>query len=145
MVFFSFSNFFIIFLEFPISRRVGRKLNDTFYILSFQAFSIRFWLEMKPLWYFLIFWIFLQFCWSFQLRVGQERNVMIIFFSLFLILFQPILAWNEAIMVLFSFSNFLAIFLEFSITRRAGTKRNDNFYFLSFSSFSNLFPLEMKP
>ena len=41
--------------------------------------------------------------------------------------------------------NFFAIFLEFLITRRAGTKRNDNFYFLSFSSFSNLFSLEMKP
>jgi hypothetical protein len=29
--------------------------------------------------------------------------------------------------------------LEFSTMRLAGTKRNDNFYFLSFSSFSNLF------
>ena len=55
MVFFSFSNFFIIFLEFSISGRVRTKQNDTFYILSFLAFSIRFWLEMKPLWYFLIF------------------------------------------------------------------------------------------
>ena len=35
--------------------------------------------------------------------------------------------------------------MEFYITRRVGTKRNDNFYFLSFSAFSNLFWLEMKP
>ena len=35
--------------------------------------------------------------------------------------------------------------MEFYITRLVGTKRNDNFYFLSFSAFSNLFWLEMKP
>ena len=134
------------------------------------------------------------FCWNFQLRVRQERNVMIIFifylshpfptyfrlkwrhngifyffeffyyffgifyfapvrnkteqyflYSLFPDIFHPILAWNEAIVVVLNFLNFFAIFLEFSITRRAGTKRNDNFYFLSFSSFSNLFSFEMKP
>ena len=44
-----------------------------------------------------------------------------------------------------NFLNFFTIFLEFSITCRAGTKRNDNSFFLSFSSFSNLFSLEMKP
>ena len=32
--------------------------------------------------------------------------------------------------------NFFVIFLEFSITRRVGTERNDNFYF----SLSHLFP-----
>ena len=181
-------NFFAIFLEFSISRRVGTRRNDTFYILSFPAFSIRFCLEMKPLWYFLIFWIFLLFCWNFQLRDRQERNGMRIFifsishhfptyfglkwahcgiffifqlfcyffgifyfasgrnetewyflYALFPGIFHPILAWNEAIVVFFNFLNFFAILLEFSITRRAGAKRNDNFYFLSFSSFSNLF------
>ena len=35
------------------------------------------------------------------------------------------------------------IFLEFSSTRLVGTKRNDNFYFLTFPGFSNLFWLEM--
>ena len=35
--------------------------------------------------------------------------------------------------------------MEFSIRRWVGTKRNDNFYFLYFSAFSNLFWLEMKP
>ena len=37
------------------------------------------------------------------------------------------------------------IFVEFSFTRRVETKRNDNFYFLSFSSFANVFWLGMKP
>ena len=128
------------------------------------------------------------FCWNFQLRDRQERNVMIIFifslshpfptyfrskwshncifwlfeffyyffgifyfalgrnkteryflYSLFADIFLPILDWNEAIVVFFNFLNFFAILLEFSITRPAGTKRKDNIYFLSFSSFSNLF------
>ena len=69
---------------------------------------------------------------------------MIIFISLFLILFQPSLAWNELIMVFFNFLNIFAIFLKFSITHRVETKRTDNFYFLSFSSFSKLLWLEMK-
>ena len=70
---------------------------------------------------------------------------MLILFSFFLILRQPILPWNEAIMVFFNFLNFFAIFLEFSISRRVGMERDDNLYFLSFSAFSNLFWLEMKP
>ena len=48
-------------------------------------------------------------------------------------------------MICFNFLNFVAILLKFSITRRVGTKRNDNFYFLSFSAFPFLFCLEMKP
>ena len=42
-----------------------------------------------------------------------------------------------------NFLNFVTIILEFSITRRVGTKRNDNFYFLSSSAFPYLFWLEM--
>ena len=41
--------------------------------------------------------------------------------------------------------NFFTIFMEFSITLRVRTERNENFYFLSFSAFSNLFWLVMKP
>ena len=44
----------------------------------------------------------------------------------------------------YSFMNFFAIFLEFSISGRVGIERDDNFYFLSFSSFRNLFWLEKK-
>ena len=42
-------------------------------------------------------------------------------------------------MVFFNFLNIFTILLEFSITRRVGTERTDNFYFFSFSAFSNLF------
>ena len=72
-------------------------------------------------------------------RNGTDRRFL---FFLFLGIFQPILAWNEAIMVYFNFPNFMAIFLEFSISRLVGTERNDNFYFLSFPAISNLFWLE---
>ena len=46
-------------------------------------------------------------------------------------------------MIFFNFLKFVAIFLEFLIRRRVGTKRNDNFYFLSSSAFPYLFWLEM--
>ena len=42
------------------------------------------------------------------------------------------MAWNEAAMVFLNFLNFLAIFLEFSITHWVGTKRNDKFLFSLF-------------
>ena len=48
-------------------------------------------------------------------------------------------------MIFFNFLNFFAILLEFSITRPAGTERIDNFYFLSFSSFSSLFLASNEP
>ena len=70
---------------------------------------------------------------------------MVFLFSLFHGILQPILAENEAIMIFFNFLNFFAIFLEFSIARRVGTKRKDNFYILYFSYISNLFWLVMKP
>ena len=44
----------------------------------------------------------------------------------------------------FYFLNFFTIFFELSLMPRVGTKRNDNFYFPSFSAFSNLFWLEIK-
>ena len=43
------------------------------------------------------------------------------------------------------FLNFVAIFLEFSITSQVRRERKDNFYFFSFAAFSCLFWLEMKP
>ena len=48
MWFFNFLNFFAIFLEISIKRRVGTEQNDNFYFLSFLAFSKLFWLEMMP-------------------------------------------------------------------------------------------------
>ena len=54
----------------------------------------------------------------------MERHYL---FSIFLGIFHPILALNEAIMV---FLNFFAIFLELSTTRQVGTERNETIIFL---------------
>ena len=48
-------------------------------------------------------------------------------------------------MALFNFQNFFTLFLEFSFMRQEGSERNDNFYFLPFSSQFNIFWLEMGP
>ena len=99
--FLNFLKIFAIFLEFSIARWVGTKRNDIFYFLYFSTFSNLFLLEMKPQWYFLIFLNFLIFFWNFLLPVWSEGNGKKIFIFLFLGLSQPILAWNEAIIVFF--------------------------------------------
>ena len=55
---------------------------------------------------------------------GRNETERYILYSLFLGIFEPILAGDEAIVVFFNFLNFFAIFLEFSITHRVGTERN---------------------
>ena len=147
---FQFFEFFAIFLEFSITGRVGKKRNDNFYFLAFSAFFNLLWLEKMPWWCFLIFWICLLLFCNFLLRVGQERNGVIIFiFSLsqsFLTYFG--LKWSCNGILIFFLIFFLIcflIFLEFSFTGRVGTKRNDNFYFLSFSTFFILLWLEKMP
>ena len=122
-------------MKISFTRWVGTKRNDNFYFLYFSAFSNLFWLEMKPQWYYLIFWFFFFFFLEFFIacRVWTERKDN--FYSLFLGISQPILAWNGAITVFFNLFNFFAINLEFSLTRQVGMKRNNNFYFLSLSLF----------
>ena len=86
-----FFKFFPIFLEFSITRRVGKKRNDNFCFLSFPAFSILFSLWMKPQWYFFRFFpFFLEF--SITCQVGTEQNNRFYFhsFSAF-----PPLFWLE--------------------------------------------------
>ena len=53
------------------------------------------------------------------------------------------LKWSDN-SIFFYFLNYFAIFLEFSIMRQVVTERNDNFYFLPFSSSFNLWCLEME-
>ena len=110
-----FFNFFVIFLEFSFVPWVRMERKDNSYFLCFAAFSCLSSLEMKPQWYFLIFLIFLAIYLEFSIthRVGTERNGTIIFASLFLIFFQPILAWNEFIMVFFNFLNYLPFLWNF--------------------------------
>ena len=136
MVFFNFLNFSAFLLEFSITRCVGTERTDNFYFFSFSALSNLFWHERKPKWYILIFSILLLFFWNFQFRAGLERNETIIFIFSFSHLFQTYFGFKRIHNCILYF---FAIFLEFSITRRVGTKRNDNFYFLSFSSFPTYF------
>ena len=142
MVFLNFLNFFAILLEFSITRRVGTERTDNFYFFSFSSFSNLFLAWNEAIMVFLKFLNFLLFFGIFYFASGRNEMERYFLYSLFLGIFQPILALNEAIVVFF---HFFAIFLEFSITRRVVTKRNDNFYLLSFSAFSNLFWLERKP
>ena len=71
-------------------------------------------------------YFFRNFCYELR-RNETERQYLS---SIFLGLFQSILALNETMLAFF---NFFAIFLEFSIIRQVGTERNYNFYFLSLS------------
>ena len=102
-------------------RRVRTKRNENFYFLCFSSFSNLLWLEMKPQWYFFNFFVF--FCPFFEIfyyasgRNETKRNDNFLF-SLFPILFQPILAWNEFIMVFFNFLNFFLFFWNFLLRVR---------------------------
>ena len=111
MVFLNFLNFFTIFLEFSITRRVGTERNNNFYFLSFSALSNLFWVEMTPYWFYDYFLTFFAISLEFSIarRVGTERNDN--FYFLFLSIFVPILAWNVVIMVFFLF--FLLFFWNF--------------------------------
>ena len=62
---------------------------------------------------------------------GRNSTERFFAFSLFSGHSQPILAWNEAMMVFSKFLNFFAIFLEFCIPGRVGTHQNDFFFFFS--------------
>ena len=88
--------------------------------------------------FFLIFWIFLQFFMNFLLRVGLERNGMIIFIfpvSRSIPTYYGMKWSNNGI---FKFSEFFfSIFLEFSITCRVGMEWNGTIIFI-FSLFGQV-------
>ena len=77
------------------------------------------------------------FCYFFAIfyyALGRNETERQDLLSLFLGIFQSILALNEAILVFFNFFNFLAIFFEFYIRRRVGTERNGTIIFIFFVS-----------
>ena len=142
MVFFNFWIFFLFFWNFLF--QVGKERNGAIiFIFSLsQHFPTYFglgWIRNG------IFQFFRYFFEIFSSPSGRNESEWWFFFSLCLCLFHPIWVWNEAVMVFFNFLNIFAIFMKFSLILREGTKQNDNFYFLSFSAFSILFGLEMKP
>ena len=137
--------FLLILLEFSITRRVGTKRNCNFYFFHSSTFSNLFWLGMKPQRYFLIFLIFFLFFWNFLLRVEWEQNGTAIFIFSIPRPFPTYFGLEWSHNSIFWFFDFFSLFLEFSIICRVRTERKDNFYFFSFSAFSNLFWLEMMP
>ena len=142
MVFLNFLNFFFIFLEFSIACRVGTERSNNFCFLSFWAVLNLFFLQIKPQWYSSNFLNFFAICLEFSIThwVGTKRSETIIcIFPLSRPFLTNFILKRSPIVFFFNFLNFFAIFYEFSITRRVETKRNDNFYFPSFSAFFNLF------
>ena len=127
-------------MEFSITHRVGMKRNDNFYFRSFSDFSnLKAWNEATMV----VSFNFLNFFGIFYHASDKNEMKRKFLFSLFLILFEPIMAWNESTMVFFNFWNFFSIFFNFLL--RVGQERNGTiiFYFLFYPSFSNQFWLEM--
>ena len=147
MVFFNFLNFFAFFLEFSILRRIGTERNDNFHFLPFWSSFKVFWLEMEVLFNFLNFFaIFLQFSITRHVRTGRNETIIFIFSVSHPLSTDFGLKWshNGIFSLFFEFyCYFFGIFHNASA--RNETKRNDNFYFLSFLAFSKLFWLEMMP
>ena len=129
MAFFNFLNFLVFFWNFLL--RVGQERNGRIiFIFSIShPFKIYYglkWSHNGIFKFFLIFFvIFLEF--SIRHRVGTKRNDNFLF-SLFPILFQPILAWNEFIMVFFNFFNFFLFFWNFLL--RVRYERNGRIIFI---------------
>ena len=143
VVFFNFLNFFSHFFEiFYNAVELERNGMIIFIFPLSKPFPTYFCLKVGHNGISLFFAIFLEF--YITRRMGTKRNDNFLF-SIFFILFLPILACTEATTIFFNFFNFLAVLLEFSITCRAGTEGNDNFYFLAFPYFSNLFSFKMNP
>ena len=84
------------------------------------------------------------FYWNFLLRVVEERNETIIFVFTFSHLFQTYFGLKRIHNCILYFFEFFWYFfgIFYFESGRNGTERNDNFYFLSFSTFSNLFRLK---
>ena len=144
--FFNFFNFFWFFF-FNFLLRVLQELKGTIFLISSlsRSYPTYFGLKRNHNGVF-----FLIFCYLFGIlyyRSGKNSSERFFLFFLFLGLPQHILAQKEAKKVFSNFFNFFAFFLKFSMTGRAGTRRNDFFvfYFLSFSAFPNLFWLDEKP
>ena len=144
MEFYNFLNFFAIFLEFSITDRVGIDRNDNFYFLSFFAFPCLFGLKRSPNSVLYFFEFFFYCFWILYYGLDSNWSERSFFFSLFLGLSQYVLARREAPTVFYNFLNFFGIFFEFSSTGRVAIDRNDNFCFLHFLAFPNLFWIEEK-
>ena len=125
-----FFRFFPIFLEFSIKRQVGMERNNNFYFLPFWAVINVFLLQMKLKWNSSNFLNFFAICLEFSIThwVGTKWNVNFYFF-LFLVLFQWIFAWKDAITVFLEFLGFLCNFFM-NFLWRLGLERNGKIMFI---------------
>ena len=123
-------NFFAVVLEFSISCRVGTERKIIFIFSPSHHYPTYFglkWIHNVVFYFLEFFWYFFLICY---LAPGRNEMEWWFLFSVFLDLFEPILDWNEAIMVFFNFLNFFAIFLKISISRRVGTEGNGTIIFI---------------
>ena len=100
MVFFL---FFSLFLEFCISHQVGTERKYNFYFRSFSSFSNLYGCKRSHNGVFLFFEFFYNFFWIISYASCRNETKRLFLFSLFFGLFQPVLAWNEAVMVFLNF------------------------------------------
>ena len=133
LFYFNIFNFLAIFLEFSIMHWVGTERNDNFYFRSFSDFSN---LEARNEAIMVVSFNFLNFFGIFYHASDKNETERKFLFSLFLILFEPIMAWNESTMVFFNFWNFFSIFFNFLL--RVGQEWNGTIIFIF--SISHPFP-----
>ena len=143
MIFFNFLNIFAIFFFWNFLARVGQEWNS-----RLKYFSLFLGLSHPGLdrnnngmmlfnfldFFAISFGIFLHFFfWNFLAQVGQERNLGLKLFSLFLGLCQHGLDKNNAGMIFFNF----LIFLEVSFPGRVGTEFGTKIFFSLFVGLSH--------
>ena len=132
-VFFNFLNFLAFFFGISLHGSSMNGIQVKNFFFSFSAYLILFWLKIMLERVFLISWIFLRFFLKFSGsgRVWTEFVTKII--SLFLGLYYPVLAKNNAGKGFSNFLNFLTFFFsEFPCTGRVWTEfRNKLFFSLS--------------
>ena len=141
IVFSNFLNFFVIFLEFFITSRVGAHQSDFIFLfiffLSFSTFPNLFWLGKKLWWCFQIFWIFSLFFRIFYYGSRRHTSERFFLFSLFHDISHRILAWKEAMMVFSNFLNFFCYLFEI-FYYGLGRRKSEWFFFIF--SVSRPFP-----
>ena len=140
--------FFSLFLEFCISRRVGMERNgNTIFIFALsRPFPTFFGLKRSHNGYFYFlnfFTIFFEL--SLIPRVGTKRNDCFYFLS-FSWPCPTCFGMKWIRNGIFEFLEFFCYFflIFYYPSGGNGTERNDNFYFLPLSAFSNLFWFEKK-
>ena len=113
MLFRNFSNFLLFFWNFLYLVEQERNRTLIFIFSLSQSCPPYFGLKWCHYCIFEFFEFFCYFFGIFYFESGRNETERKFLFSLFLCLFQTILAWNEAIMIFFNFLNLLLFFWNF--------------------------------